>query len=228
MTAPTTFPNTPVLDVFVDPSNPQALQTYDPAHWSRIRSIISNSHQTTAVGSAANVGGPLGCGNGWFPVYGLDTECYFTITALPGGAGSLRAWVRTQDFYEPSTAQASLKAGYYFSVDAGSSTWTLVAHYPAAGFNLVTLATGSQAIGVGDAMGCSVVGSVVSGWYKTAAGAWTLVTSVTDGTVTGMGNIAVQTLTANSVAFTSFGGGVTPGGYGDSLAARSVSPPLGM
>jgi hypothetical protein len=60
----------------------------------------------------------------------------------------------------------------------------------------------------GDDFGISCIGSTISGWYRPAAGSWTLIGSVVDTAVTGTGYIGWWTdSTDKAWVFDDFGGG---------------------
>ncbi len=82
----------------------------------------------------------------------------------------------------------------------------------------------NQELSSGDSVGMSLVGSTISAYYRSGAGAWTLVGSRTDSTYTGPWSIGIKTVQASPLAWKTipFGGGtVVAGGPGD-------DPPMGF
>ena len=65
----------------------------------------------------------------------------------------------------------------------------------------------SQTFASGDSIGASMVGSLITVYYKAAAGSWTSMGTRTDGTYTGAGKIGVAIFDNISGAIDNFGGG---------------------
>jgi hypothetical protein len=108
------------------------------------------------------------------------------------------------------TAIASPTAdGYEISITkaAGADTWQLRRRD-----NVTPTALGadmSQEIASGDSVGISLVGGVLTAYYKSGAGAWTTVGTRSDSTYTGPWSLGIKTVQASPLAWKTvpFGGG---------------------
>jgi hypothetical protein len=95
--------------------------------------------------------------------YGPDCEAFVTLPVVPAGQ-VLRLGARV---ISPGTLNYS---GYFVHVHS-DGVWTV--RRVTNGAAPVTLATGpTLALAAGDSVGIRIVGTVVSAWYKAAAGAW--------------------------------------------------------
>jgi len=199
------FPTTSVIDNFnrADAANLGA-------NWSTFWGDPTNTIVTNqAVGSTGWRGNYYNVGT-----YGPDCEAYLTLTAL-GATYTFYLFIRT--------TSTSPLTGYAIKVESALSRISLKRYLN--GSEAEGMAAYTQAVTAGDSIGISCIGSTITGWYKSGAGAWTELGHVTNTYITNAGYICLDhtsTTTANS--FDNFGGGtaITTKTYTETGSAVSV------
>lgn len=190
----TVFPLTPILDTFTR-ANSTGLGT----NWTLLTGrmdISSNAALPTTHGGFDAYY--------WTPsAFVADEEAYATISAVGSDQDSLELHVR----YTPAT-----QTSYYVVALPATSLILLFRSNSINHSSEVQLGANiNQAISSGDSIGISVVGSTVTAWYKSGAGAWTNVGARTDTTYTAGGNVVIGSFGVGggtpSIKFTNNGGG---------------------
>lgn len=187
-----TFPTTPILDDFNAGAN-QALSAR--AGWSSLRCVGFGDFTTDAVPTKAVSSGTGD--NIWGTAPPGDVEAYFKIADWTGGSGSWQLYARF--------GTAAAQNGYRISHFTGSILLQTVT-----GGGTSNLASASLTLAAGDSMGISCVGTLITGWTKIGAGAWTAFGSATDATYAS-GNIGVVAQAAG-LNLDEFGGGAIASG----------------
>lgn len=129
----------------------------------------------------------LGTVSSWCSAYrnditpGPDSEAYLTVVTVSGG-------VATELLLRLANPGVSTVSGYMMDVTSGGtwSLWKIV--------NNVQTQIGSNATQVvsnGDSIGFEIIGSTLKGYYKSGAGAWTQIITVTDATHSGAGRVGI-------------------------------------
>lgn len=185
------FPTTSVLETFTGTNG-----TNPPnANWSAVGPLANLQIQSNQA--AAFVLGNEDA-DYWNPgTFGPDCEAFITVATLDAADLDTCGVVARLD---PAALNGYLSVAHSANItierlDGGAST---------------TLATFTQAFSNGDSIGIQIIGSALTAWYKSGAGAWVSLGSTTDSTYTGTGNIGAF---INSNALTSttrmdnFGGG---------------------
>lgn len=180
------FPTTPILDDFNNGAN-QGLSTR--AGWSASHvtyvDFVTDAVPTKAVaaGNADNI---------WGSNF-VDCEVYTTIQDWPSLSGSFRVVGRWA------------ASGNYYMCQIYATGWN-VQRWDA-NVATVNIASGSFSPVAGDSLGLSCVGSTISGYYRSGAGAWTLLGSGTDSLYGAAGGIGPFTESGAGNSIDSFGGG---------------------
>lgn len=129
----------------------------------------------------------------------LNCEAYVTVNVKPTNGDLMGLQARFQSGGET----------YYLEIisDAGTDTWAL-GYFDgiSSGFELDS---GTQEITNGDSFGIACIGSSIQAWYKSGAGAWTLLSSKEDTTLTADGFLGLYAEPAadTNIRFDNFGGG---------------------
>jgi hypothetical protein len=203
------FPTTGVLDDFNDTENPMT-------GWSLMISVIAVRWRSDGTGVAVADGG-ANANDYWnASTFGADSEAYLTISTVPPDGQSVAVYVRVQN------AGSAAIDGYAVSankVGGGTDTITIVRIDDNAP---TTLATNNQEFANGDSIGIEIIGSTITAYYKSGAGAWTaLANTASSSTYSGAGHIGMTT-TSSATTVDNFGGGTITGGGG---GATSTPPP---
>lgn len=197
------FPTNSVLDNF-DRSN-----TGPPpsASWSTIvagHKILSDLLRSNASWSQ--------CASGWnVATFGPDCEVFMTITTQPSSGGGYDVLARlttltssTYDGYAFETMNAATDLLNYYRIDNGVFTQL------GASIN--------QAFASGDSIGLEVVGSTLTGYYKSGAGAWSAQATRTDTTYASAGYIGLWGMDdGTNGRMDNFGGGSLAAASGPSI-----------
>lgn len=186
------FPTTGYLDQFNSGAN-QALT--GRAGWSSSvlrtgdATLTTDAVPTTAVAAAT-------AGNLWNDPACPDSECWLTIAAYVPASQQIYTCARV-------TSQGSLTC-YALQIGSPASTFTLLRFVAGAG----TAIGSSQGItcAVGDSVGISVIGNVVTSYYQPSGGSWSQKDQQTDGNVTGQGKYG-GFFCSSGVAIDAIGGG---------------------
>jgi len=181
------FPVAPILDTGTRPDEgpPPSISWSDDPIADGIK-IVSNRF---APDGASGV-------SWWNTLYGPDSEVYITVTTLPGDGQSVKLFGR---FDSQDLNGAGYQLTYNHEIITPPSVFVL------SDPNVDILGV-NQTLAVGDSFGLQMNGSLISIWYKPAAGVWTLLGSVVNSAHTAAGYIGLelQTVTTRAV---DFGGG---------------------
>jgi hypothetical protein len=183
------FPTTSVLDSF-NAGASQALTSR--SGWGAgfpfpgEATFTTDGTPTTAVSTASS-------GNLWGTNF-TDVEVWITL----GAAGQVE-----YDLYARWSGSVSRNGYSLIWLQSGSQFYLVSV---AAGANTTISSVATQAMSAGDSMGIAVIGTSVAGWYKAAAGSWTMLVSATDSTYAGSGAIGLDSFSASNT-IDSFGGG---------------------
>lgn len=181
------FPTTSVLDTF-DRADGGLGANWTTGFGDGAPSIISN-----VVGS-----GSAGWKGAWYTAasYGPDVEAFYTITA---SASTLSISVR-------GDGGGASWNGYVFNCSpvAGANNCTI--YKVVAGAATALGANFTQAYTNGDGIGLSAVGTTITAYFSSGGGAYSSVTTRTDSTFSGSGNIGFEVFDA-AVRINDFGGG---------------------
>lgn len=182
------FPTTPVLDTFTRADE-------NPLTGIWLGELTPGESQLQLLSNrAAGVNpDPLFNGSYTTPV-GADCEAYATIPVDDAGN---RCEVYARVFIDVGGLDA-------YCVSRVGSTWSIRKKTNSG--DAAVGATATQAFSAGDSLGIACYGSTIEGWYKPAAGAWTLVLSRTDTTWTNAGYIGLR-LFGTVYRADDFGGG---------------------
>lgn len=197
------FPTTSVLDTLTGGSSLGG--NWTTPTWG----YPNGATEAAGVGASANQGAAY-----WNPAtFGPDAEAYVTLATIPGGANYTALGIRMTN--NGTSSAPSLDGYWMWATPSGS--WTL---YKLVNNNWpgTSILTGTQAFTSGDSIGLSAVGTTLTMKYKAAAGSWATVSSVTDATWTGAGNIGFLCDVAAG-KLTNFGGGTIV-----SAPTNSVAP----
>lgn len=197
-----TFPTTPVLESFTNGAS-QAVSAragWSTNHLGGYGDFVTDSTPTKAV-AATNAD------NVWGTNY-LNCEVYATIVDWPSLSGQFRVCGR-------------VSGGNYYMFFLFSTGWH-VQRWDA-GVATVDIANGSLSPAAGDSIGLSCIGSTINGYYKSGAGAWTLLGGGTDTLYTTANAIAVLTEGGTNNSITNFGGGEAPDPVGR-MFSRHIGP----
>jgi hypothetical protein len=137
--------------------------------------------------------------NYWLGFHTESQECYVTLAALPN-AGGLRLSARIQGEGTPATSSA-----YFVEVDSIGQAF-LQKRIAAVDTMLATVG-GAGTFAAGEKMGLSVYGHTLEVW-RFRSSAWSLLTSLTDSSITGIGYVGLwgEGITT-SVTLDDFSGG---------------------
>jgi hypothetical protein len=183
----------------------------------------ANEHPVTGIWGAADTGAQIvsnvltasvtgGDGATTSTSY-TDVEAYATITALLNANAdefqiSVRGDYTNGNFY-----------GVIYVKNAGTDTIYLRETASWSDTNHVTVA---QEVGVGDSIGISAIGSLITIYYKASGGSWSNIGSITDTTLTsGKTQLWINEASANSATVDDFGGGTyapLSSAFGDAAA----------
>jgi hypothetical protein len=141
--------------------------------------LVSNAVKTALGGS--------GTATAWWNAanFGPDCEASLKISTKPTiTAHEVFLFARIQG---EGTATYD---GYFFRMinQSGTDTWEITRVDNGTG---TVLASGSQEYSSGDSFAIQCIGSIISAWYKPAAGSWTLLGAVRDTTYAAAGKIAI-------------------------------------
>lgn len=131
-----------------------------------------------------------------------NQEAYITVASGGTNSDKLSLYLR---------GNLATQNGYLVYIDPGASSILLM---KLTGGATSTLATVSQAMGAGDSIGASFVGTTFTLYYKVGAGSWTPLTSATDSTYTDGG----------AIGFSIIGGTGTPDMTVDNFGGGSIVP----
>lgn len=197
------FPTTAVLDNFT-----RGDQTPLGSGWvvetdASGLSVISNECGSLNTSFQAN--------EAWDTSYGPDSEVYAKVSNVNATSSAILALRYSQSTWN----------GYIISASpAGSGSVTLKRLDGGAG---TILATYSQAVSDGDSIGMRMVGSNLTAAYKSGAGAWTSLGSVTDTTYSTAGKLAIS-MDVSDIRIDDFGGGTYQSGTGNiSITTTSLA-----
>ena len=175
------FPTTPILDSGVG-SN----EGPPPTGWGGGLKRVSNQIVANALFDFGY----------WNQTFGTNQEAYVTIATKPLASQSFELFVR-QD--------SGNNDGYYLLCTNNAGTDTIELRKQVSGSTSSLATAFNQEFGIGDAIGITGIGSIISAYYKASGGAWILLGTATDTSFTsGFIALGIDDLTA---AFTNFGGG---------------------
>jgi hypothetical protein len=175
------FPTTGLLDQFNDTEGPPMTGWTD----------VANGIKSNGTNALANAAGAQN--TSYFnTAYGANIEVYVTIVTEGTNA--------TQIFCSDTSYN-----GYFVSADPTDDTYAI---YRMDGGALTLVDSGSHTWANGDSLGMYVTtGGTVYSYYKTGAGAWTLLDTTADGTHTGKNYFPGITLYEITTRLDNFGGG---------------------
>lgn len=156
----------------------------------------STSMSTDAVPTKAGCSPSSFSSNSWAGVSSADAEVFVVMANNCVAGGSV-------DIYCRITGLGATLAAYSLEV-AGTNAWEIDKTVAGVGTSLLGGVT--QAVVAGDSVGFEVIGTTLTGYYKSGAGAWVQKIQTTDSSITGAGLIGVS---CNNVGtfFDSFNGG---------------------
>lgn len=190
------FPLTPILDDF-NRSN-----TGPPPSSSWSGPVFSGDGQLKVVSNQLSVNASGFSDNYWNTLVGPDCEVYATIVTIAGSG--------TPTFYldaRITSPNAAGVSGYELDwAETTGATDSLFLYRFDSGVYTQLGASVSQEVASGDSLGMSVIGSTITGYYKSGAGAWTSFGARTDSTYTGIGYISIGSDNTTH-KFDNFGGG---------------------
>lgn len=190
------FPTTSVLDSFTG-TNGTDLPTYS-ANWV----VMTNATNLEIQSNAAT--GTSGAGNNantWTTTFNADCEVYGTVTTKPSDNDVIILLARLVQAGDLATVD-----GYGLRWLALSGTDTLDIFSVTNGAITSIGAAVGQEITNGDSFGLEIVGTTLTCYYKSGAGAWTSLFSRTDSTYSAGGKIGLY-CDGSVVRLDEFGGG---------------------
>lgn len=188
------FPTTGILDNFNTGAS-QNLRSATRAGWASQGvwnfngALATDAVPTNAVNSGADAA--------WGTSFAADQEVFVTYGA----------WSNTQAQSIFARLQAlNTGAGTYYRLTrtSGTNDWFIMRAI--AGVETGVASGFTQAVASGDSMGLECIGSTISAYYRSGAGAWVQKTTGTDTGVTGGGFIGIDNYTT-LVSYDAFGGG---------------------
>lgn len=190
------FPTTVVLDDFnrADVGPPPSASWSTTGAFSAVgtqHSVISNRLGKTVTGFHSVY---------WLTSFAANQEVRVIVPVLP--AGNEQVVFLLARLQTPGTAGVD---GYGLNVSkaAGADTWDF---YRIDNGAQTVLSSFTQEIAAGDGIGLKLVGTQLQAWFKSGAGAWTMVGTQTDATYNTTGYIGLET--HDDIArFDDFGGG---------------------
>lgn len=195
------FPTTSVLDTLQGASL--------SANWTT-GGVLGDSATVSEDANGAFSATGVGASAVWNPTtFGADEEAYATLAVLPTAGSFDAVWVRITN---PPSATVT---GYFLRVTPSTGLFD-VRKKVAGGASASLGHTFTQAFAAGDSFGLSIAGTTISVWYRSGAGAWTLLGSFTDASISGGGSIGFSVSEA-AVRMTNFGGGT--------IVTATASPP---
>lgn len=201
------FPTTPILDSF----NSGALQALTArAGWGTgPLGPSTTGYATDATPTLAT--SPGTDGNYWNDT-STDCECYCTVKAFDNVQDTMQIAARI-------TAVGGTWTAYAVASDRGTTTDFQIVKWVAGGETLLG-ASPSTTVVPGDGMGISVIGNVITSWYRSGlGGVWVQKDQITDSSITGPGFIGgVRHLFNFTNSFDDFGGGAP-------VAVTTTCPP---
>ena len=161
----------------------------------------------------------------WTTDFGPDCETYITQTStlLPTDVGNELPPDAFWMFARLANMGAGTTDGYAVKID-GDGVGTFYRYDNSAATQLGATASVAGLPAIGTKWGMSIVGNIISLYYKLAAGSWTLVTTRTDATYTAAGRSGLVLSTSqNTVNLDDFGAGTIGG-----TPSTDVMLPMGM
>jgi hypothetical protein len=194
------FPTTGILDSF-DRANENPLGN---GNWSAFGWDPANPLQIVSF-QCVNVGSGYGARYWSSSTFGLDCEVYATIVTKSVTDGAVCSlWLRVQD---PSVTDG--EDGYEIAtvVQSGTDVIAVTRRDNGSGTDLLVI---NQEFSSGDSFGASIVGSIITVYYKSGAGSWGSIGTYDisgDATkYTTAGNLAISNYDGDTV-LDNFGGG---------------------
>ncbi len=196
------FPTTSVLDAFTGTDeNPLSAG----GNWAALSSStgglqrISNAAASSAAGLTYSY---------WTPSnFGPDCEVYAKVATVLAGASGVRLYARVVGEGGANTFDG-YQLRYSWVTGAANDTVAIAVVTNAVA---TTLATFTQEITAGDSIGMEIVGTVITAYYKSGAGAWVSLgtyDTASDGTkYSAAGKIALGITTSSTPRADDFGGG---------------------
>lgn len=198
------FPTAPILDNF----NTGASQLLTArAGWSSSLlvstgfSLTTDATPTVAIPSS----GSADMNNFW-NTSSVDSECFFTLTTWAPAVSVLEICARITAIGASPTFYALELAG------SGSSDFIIIKRV--AGTRTALTTNVPTVVAAGDGVGISVIGTAIRAFWKSGAGAWTQITSVTDSSISATGFFGVRRrVGTTSFGLDNFGGGAPVSGF---------------
>lgn len=201
-----TFPTTPILDNFNRADGPIGANWFIPSPWNS--PLVSSN---TCINPGTD-----GTQATWDTIMaGADCEVYITVITV-SAADSFDLWARC-------SSKSFLTGDAYNLYIDPAGTWTLYRYESPASFTV--LATGAISIGTGDSVGMSVVGDLVTAYFKDSGGSWAELGHATDAIITAAGYISFDLNPNVSMAVDDFGGGTISGGGPNPPVADFIGTP---
>lgn len=188
------FPTTGVLDNF----NTGASQNLTSrAGWNVAVLVSGSTYLTDGTPTAATITVP---GGNWWGTTWVDSEVFVTLTTFTPATDRFDLCARITNGGANPTMYALRLA------NSGTNDFQIGKFSASASFTaLGTLQ--SQVITNGDSIGLSVIGSQVTSYYKSGAGAWTQMDTLSDSSITGAGGIGFKHGLTVTNTVDNFGGG---------------------
>lgn len=190
------FPTSPVLDNFNTGAGTTTLTVRAGGWGATALGPSSTSAQTNAT--PTNAGSATICGNFWTLAF-ADSEVFTTmVTWTPATdtfqlCGRITATGASPTYYCLELATSVATDFTLFKVVAGTKTSIQA--------NIATT------VSAGDGIGLACIGTTISTYYKSGAGAWVQKHSVVDSSISAAGSIGFRNLFGITFAIDDFGGG---------------------
>ena len=197
------FPTTGIIDTFdradEDPvataSSGGTYTSYPDGATYGVTTVKVSSNQ--AAGNGGTIANRI-----YSVTYGADCEIYCTIATSGAFNASVGLFFRVKDIGSVLSA-----VGYGVQWTNLSGTDTIVIQRIDLNATVIQLVTPyNQELSAGDGLGARIIGNVIEAFYKPAAGAWTLLGTVTDSTYPAGGRHSMS-LGGTGVRIDDFGGG---------------------
>lgn len=192
------FPTLGVLDNFNAGAN-QALTSRSGWGATAIRQFLGNCFTTdSAPTEAVNTAGTSA--DNYWNATGANSECWYKIGSVAANFGQHGPCVRIQN---PTAAGVNFYCAY-----ANDNTHLQIYKIVSGAFTAIGTNVSGITLAVGDSVGIDVVGTQVSSYYRSGAGAWVQKDTLSDSSITGSGYVAgVINDSGVAWAMTDFGGG---------------------
>lgn len=154
--------------------------------------------------------------NYWTGAFDADQEVHVTLSTLPSAVGPIRIYARQQNHNGGS------RNAYYIETQYDGAGW--IGKVVAGAASGLGSGWGAGSVAAGDKIALRCIGTRITA-YKFSGGAWSVLESLTDSSVTGSGTIGLQVRDDTTARFDDFGGGsVGAGAVGWHALAAAGTP----